>query len=62
MSLLEKIKSMFSGDSSADADAHAGHDHSGDGHSHDDEHGHDHSHDPCLHPTQLRTTRARLNR
>lgn len=46
MSLLEKIKSMFSGDSSADADAHAGHDHSGHDHSHDDEHGHDHPHDP----------------
>jgi ABC-type Zn2+ transport system substrate-binding protein/surface adhesin len=46
MSLLEKIKSMFSGGSSVDADAHAGHDHSGDDHSHDDEHGHDHSHDP----------------
>ena len=46
MSLLEKIKSMFSGGSSADAGAHAGHDHSGDDHSHDDEHGHDHSHDP----------------
>ena len=37
MSLLDKIKSMFSGGSSADTDAHAGHDHShaGDDHSHD---------------------------
>ena len=37
MSLLDKIKSMFSGGSSADTDAHAGHDHShnGDDHSHE---------------------------
>jgi hypothetical protein len=37
MSFLDKIKSMFSGGSSADTDAHAGHDHShaGDDHSHD---------------------------
>lgn len=52
MSLLEKIKSMFSGGSSTDTDAHAGHDHSGDDHSHDHdhEHGHDHSHDPVSAP------------
>ena len=36
MSLMEKIKSFFSGGSS-DADSHAGHDHSG----------HDHSHEPA---------------
>jgi hypothetical protein len=37
MSLLDKIKSMFSGGASADTDARAGHDHShaGDDHSHD---------------------------
>ncbi len=37
MSLLDKIKSMFSGGASADTDAHAGHDHShnGDDHSHE---------------------------
>ena len=58
MSLLEKIKSMFSGGSSADADAHAGHDHSGD----------DRTTTStatttrpilCLRPIRLRTTRAR---
>jgi len=52
MSLLEKIKSMFSGGSS-DADAHAGHDHSGDDHSHDDEHGHDHAADPVPAPNSV---------
>jgi hypothetical protein len=36
MSIMDKIKGMFSGGS--DADAHAGHDHS-------DDHGHDHGHD-----------------
>ena len=34
MSLMDKIKSMFSGGSS-DSDSHAGHDHSGDDHSHE---------------------------
>ena len=42
MSLLDKIKSMFSGGASADTDAHAGHDHSHAG----DDHSHDHSPDP----------------
>jgi hypothetical protein len=37
MSFLDKIKSMFSGGSSADTDAHAGHDHS---------HAGDHTHEP----------------
>jgi hypothetical protein len=50
MSLLEKIKSMFSGGSD-NADAHAGHDQSGDDHDH--EHGHDHSHDPVPAPNPL---------
>ena len=46
MSLLDKLKSMFSGGSSADAqeratgDDHAGHDHAG----------HDHSHEPAAMP------------
>ncbi len=38
MSLLDKLKSMFTGGSS---DTHAGHDHAG----HD--HSHDHSHEPA---------------
>jgi Zn2+/Cd2+-exporting ATPase len=42
MSVIDKIKSMFSGGSSAGADDHAGHDHSGHDHS-----GHDHSHEPA---------------
>ena len=37
MSLMDKIKSLFSGGSTAAADDHAGHDHSG----------HDHSHEPA---------------
>ena len=41
MSLMDKIKSMFSGGSSDSTGAHAGHDHSGHDHS-----GHDHSHEP----------------
>ena len=41
MSLLDKIKSMFSGGSSA-SDDHAGHDH--------DHAGHDHSHEPAAPP------------
>ena len=45
MSIMDKIKSFFSGGSSADAHDHAGHDHSG--HDHSD---HDHSdHDPSDH-------------
>jgi len=39
MSLMEKIKSMFSGGSSDAADAHAEHDH--------DHAGDDHSHEPA---------------
>jgi hypothetical protein len=42
MSLMEKIKSMFSGGSSDTADAHAEHDH--------DHAGHDHSHEPAAPP------------
>jgi ABC-type Zn2+ transport system substrate-binding protein/surface adhesin len=42
MSLIDKVKSLFSGGSSAAADDHAGHDHAG----HDHDHDHDHSHDP----------------
>ena len=37
MSIMDKIKSLFSGGSDASTDDHAGHDHSG--------HDHDHSHD-----------------
>ncbi len=42
MSLMDKIKSMFSGGSSDTADDHAGHDH--------DQAGHDHSHEPAAPP------------
>jgi hypothetical protein len=35
MSLMDKIKSMFSGGSSDSADAHADHDHAGHDHSHE---------------------------
>lgn len=45
MSLIDKLKSMFSGGSSDAADAHAGHDH--DDHDHA---GHDHSHEPVAPP------------
>lgn len=48
MSLLDKVKSVFSGGSSADTDAHAGHDHSAHDHSHDEEHGHDHPAEPVV--------------
>ena len=41
MSFMDKIKSFFSGGSSADA--HAGHDHSA-----HDHHDHDHSHEPAM--------------
>jgi len=41
MSLLDRIKSMFSGGSSDSADSHAGHDHAGD----------DRSHEPAAPPT-----------
>jgi hypothetical protein len=37
MSLLDKLKSLFSGGSAGDTDPHAGHDHSAHDHSHDDE-------------------------
>ena len=42
MSLMDKIKSIFSGGSSDSADDHAGHDH--------DHAGHDHSHEPAAPP------------
>ena len=35
MSLMDKLKSIFSGGSSDTADAHAGHDHAGHDHSHE---------------------------
>ena len=41
MSIMDKIKSFFSGSSDAGSDAHAGHDHSG--HDHD----HDHADEPA---------------
>ncbi len=41
MSLMDKIKSLFSGGSAAGADDHAGHDHAG----------HDHSHEPAAMPS-----------
>ena len=53
MSLMDKIKSMFSGGRSSDSTAahdhdhdHAGHDHAGHDHAGHDHAGHDHSHDP----------------
>ena len=42
MSLMDKIKSIFSGGSSDSADDHAGRDH--------DHAGHDHSHEPAAPP------------
>ena len=45
MSIMDKIKSFFTGGSSADAHDHAGHDHSG--HDHSD---HDQSHDTGVPP------------
>ena len=45
MSIMDKIKSMFSGGSSTDSHDHAGHDHSGHDHA-----GHDHSHEPATPP------------
>lgn len=48
MSLIDKIKSMFSGGSSDSTGAHAGHDHSGHDHS-----GHDHSHEPATPTTPV---------
>ena len=42
MSLMDKLKSMFSGGSSDAADAHADHDHS--------DHDHDHSDEPAAPP------------
>ena len=41
MSLMDKIKSMFSGGSSDAADAHADHDHAGHDHAGHDHAGHD---------------------
>jgi len=46
MSLMDKIKSLFSGGSAAGADDHAGHDHAGHDHA-----GHDHSHEPAAMPS-----------
>jgi hypothetical protein len=55
MSLLDKIKSMFSGGSSDSTAAHdhdhAGHDHAGHDHAEHDHAGHDHTHDPVA-PTE----------
>ena len=45
MSLMDKLKSIFSGGSPDTADAHAGHDHAGHDHSE-----HDHSHEPATPP------------
>lgn len=45
MSLMDKLKSIFSGGSPDAADAHAGHDHAGHDHA-----GHDHSHEPVAPP------------
>lgn len=42
MSLMDKVKSFFTGGSSADAHDHAGHDHAGHDHA-----GDDHSHEPA---------------
>ena len=47
MSLMDKLKSMFSGGSSDAADAHADHDHAGHDHDGHDHAGHDHSHEPA---------------
>ena len=44
MSLMDKIKSFFSGGSAADAHDHSGHDHAGHDHA---GHDHDHSHEPA---------------
>ena len=54
MSLLDKIKSIFSGGSTTDSHDHAGHDHSGHDHAgHDHDHdGHDHSHEPASTDTE----------
>jgi len=50
MSIMDKIKAMFSGGSSADSHDHAGHDHSGHDHAGHDHAGHDHSHEPAAPP------------
>jgi len=50
MSLMDKIKSFFSGGSAAGADDHAGHDHAAHDHSDQSDHSvhdHDHTHDPA---------------
>ena len=49
MSLIDKVKSLFSGGSATDAHDHAGHDHSDHDHSHDHS-DHDHSHDSAIPP------------
>ena len=48
MSLMDKIKSLFSG--SSDEHSHAGHDHAGHDHAGHDHAGHDHSHEPVAPP------------
>ena len=45
MSLMDKLKSIFSGGSPDTADAHAGHDHAEHDHAE-----HDHSHEPATPP------------
>ena len=51
MSVMDKIKSLFSGGSSDSTDDHAGHDHSG--------HDHDHSHDSIIEGLALAVVRLR---
>lgn len=51
MSLMDKLKSMFSGGSSDSADAPAEHDHAGHDHAGHDHAGHDHSPEPVA-PTE----------
>jgi hypothetical protein len=46
MSLMDKLKSLFSGGSATATDAHAGHDHAGHDHAGHD-HDHDHDHEPA---------------
>jgi hypothetical protein len=46
MSLLDTIKSFFSGGSAADASGEAGHDHAGHDHDHSHDHG-GHTHEPA---------------
>ena len=51
MSLMDKLKSMFSGGSSDSADAHAEHDHAGHDHAGHDHAGQDQSPEPVA-PTE----------